>query len=217
MTKNGYLYNDIKLLLIICCCISCNETFLTNPENQDFYRKRTNLQANKHSRAQFWGNSLPSSVHNQQKVSSNKRSPQTEHYSYPNILTQDLIGEEAMGISSSIWDKRIDQFHSSNDNWGNGKDKSMNRFGSNDFEKNVNGLVDDFLYDDYYEDYYDYPSEDVKPDSYLHHTKRLQLQDKNQKIFHPSRLSPDYGYRAPIIKTDRRSDGPQLFQNGPRT
>ena len=212
MTKNGYLYNEFNLLLIICCCISCNETLFKNPGNRDFYRKRTELQANKHSRAQLWGNSLPSSAHKQQKHFSNKRKAQTEHYSYSNILPQDLIGEEAMSIPNSIWDKRIDQFHSSNDNWVIGKDKSINRFVSNDFEKNFNGLVDDFLYDDYYEDYYDYPSENVKPHSYLHHTNIFRLPHKNQKIFHPSRLSPHYGYHAPIIKADRRSDGPQPFQ-----
>jgi hypothetical protein len=84
--------------------------------------------------------------------------------------------------------------------------KEMNRFGSKIFEKNVNGLVDEFLYSDY-EDYYDYPTEELKYNGHSHQTNQFGHSSQNQNSFNgPFLNSPHYNYRTHMIKADRRSD-----------
>ena len=204
MTQNNYFYTDIIRFLIICCCIPYNETFYKHPKNYNFFRKNTNHQNDKNSKSLFWENSFssPSSVKNHERVHSNRRNPQSDRFSYPN----DLIGEEAMSISNSIWDNRIDKFHSSHDETKYGVGKEIHSFGSPNFEKNVNGLVNDVLYSDY-DDYYDYPTQESKYNDYSHHMNQLGHSPKNPNPFNGPRLnSPHYNYRTPFVKADRRSD-----------
>ena len=204
MTQNKYFYTDITIILIVCCCISYNETFYKHPKNHNFYRKRTDYHNDKNSRSLFWENSFlsPSSVKNHESVNSARRKPQTNRFSYP----KDLVGKEARSISGSIWDNRIDKIHSSHDKTRYGMGKEMNMFGSKNFEKNVNGLVDDFLYSDY-EDYYDYPNEELKYDGHSHYMSQFGHSTQNPNTFNePFLNSPYYNYHTPVIKADRRSD-----------
>ena len=204
MTQNKYFHTDITIFLIVCCCISCNETFYKHPQNHNFFGKRTNYQNDKNSRSLFWENSIssPSSVKNHEIVHSTRSNLQANRFSY----TNDLVGEEARSSSNSIWGNKIDKFHSSHDKTNYGMGKETNRFGSKIFEKNVNGLVDDFLYSDY-EDYYDYPTEELKYNGHSHHMTQFGHSSENQNTFNgPFLNAPYYNYRTPVIKADRRSD-----------
>ena len=94
-----------------------------------------------------------------QYISSYYRTPKSNKFSSPYLLPPyDLLSQETMGVSNSMWNGGVKQFDKKGNNW-------KAPLGNNEFEDNVNGIVDNWIYADYdrYEKYnypvehYDYP------------------------------------------------------------
>ena len=150
-------------IFILCCFIPINESFYNN-NYHDIYEN--NFERN------YLDNNENTFVTN--KRERNRKSPRTmwkEKTEYPimtfppysrtkptsGLFPQDLISQETMDVSNSIWGNNE---HKSEQTNYNNVDWNGNPIKDNNFEQNVLGLVDEWIYNDY-DEYENYPNENT--------------------------------------------------------
>ena len=184
-------YCFLTLLFLILFCIHINESY---------YNAYNKLKPRKHYKVPTTTPWRKPSF--DQYLSSYYRKPKSDKFFNPYLLPHDLLGQETMDVSNSIWSGGVNQFDKEDNNW-----KAQN--GNTDFEDNVNGLVDNWIYDDADYDNYDYPVDHY--DYPRRNTRRYnshQYPPNNQPSIHELSSSSSYSsHQDPsLVKANRRMD-----------
>ena len=215
-TKQNNLKN---LLFLILCLIPINESYYNVNRNNDGEGKyRTNdFWLNKEYQAKitrpetsFW--QKPTSLeHLLPPLYSRTSKSQNSMFSnrLNEILPQDLLGQETLEASNSIWGEAFNHDHNIGLN-------PKEEIGDESFETNVSGLVDDWIYSDYdqYDDYEEYQAAIKDDDNYQYHytfsnmnPKKQHNTDHSSSGYQKNQLKQQNIYQNPFkMKADRRAD-----------
>ena len=178
----------LKALFLILFCIRINESYYRQNQN-----KLKRIKSSEIARTEKMTSWRKPSL--DQYIASYYRNRQPK--SDTNIFNQgtyslhnDLQGQKTnQDVLNSIWSGDLNKFNAGN-TWAT---KSV---GNTNFKNSVNGLVDNWLYEDY--DNYDYQN--------IHPPQRKNRRSQQQYPYRSVQYLPPYDQGLAVVKADRRSD-----------
>lgn len=153
------------LTFILCCFIPINESYYNNNYN-DIYQRNLKLKHNDRNNYEtpFFSNNDENGKKSSRALWKEKSPimtfpPYSRERPTSGIFPQDLISQETMDVSNSIWGNNAYKKEAKDYN-NVDMDRNTRSDSRANFEENVHGLVNEWIYNDY-DEYENYPNEDT--------------------------------------------------------